>query len=155
MIRLHAEVSIRLTHAVLQHMAPRQRGSIINVSSIAGFVPRPGNANYAATKAYLNTFSLALAEELRGTGVRVQALCPGFTLTEFHDSGEYDHFDRAQVPRFLWMSAEAVARASLRALEGGRVIVIPGRWNRLIVRMAQNPFTRRILLHPRFRARRN
>lgn len=153
MVRLHVEASVRLTHAALERMVPRRRGGIIHVSSIAAFLPRPGNATYASTKAFLNSFVTALAAELRGTGVRVQALCPGFTRTGFHDTPDYVGFHRSQIPRFLWMSPGAVARVSLRSLRGERVIVIPGWWNRLIVWMTQHGLTRKILLLPRFRAR--
>jgi uncharacterized protein len=131
MLRLHVLAPMRLTRAALPGLLARRSGAVINVSSVAGFIYSAGNVNYCATKAYLTTFSEGLAVELHGTGVRVQALCPGFTRTEFHarmaESGE-SH------PRFLWLSAPSVVRYSLECLErGGPVVCVPGfRW-RLIV----------------------
>jgi short-subunit dehydrogenase len=139
MIRVHVIATVTLTRAALPQMIGRGQGAIINVSSIAAFFPSGGGATYTATKAYLNNFSEALAGELDGTGVRVQALCPGFTYSEFHDTAEYEGFDRKQVPGTLWMSADAVVSESLAALDGGRVIVIPGRRYRGIVAAANSP----------------
>lgn len=122
-IALNVVAVVRLTHAALRPMVRQGQGAIINVSSVASFQPMPFNATYGATKAFVTSFTEALAEELRGTGVRVQALCPGFTRTEFqkraglHVSG---------VPGFLWMSPEQVVDASLAALERDQVIVVPG-----------------------------
>jgi short-subunit dehydrogenase len=137
MIQVHVVASVRLTHAVLPRMLARGRGGIINVSSIGAFLPGPDNVTYGATKAYLLAFSEALRGELRGSGVRVQALCPGFTSTEFHDAPDYAWFDRSVVPRFLWMSAEEVVAASLRAMDADRGRCIPDWSNRLIVALAE------------------
>ena len=101
-----------------------------------------GNVQYAATKSYLNTFSEGLQDELRGTGVRVQALCPGFTYTEFHDLEQMRGFDRAQVAKRLWMSADDVVKYSLRALQRNRVIAIPGLHNRLLARILRTSWLR-------------
>jgi uncharacterized protein len=99
---------------------------------VAGFVYSAGNVNYCATKAYLTTFSEGLAAELHGSGVRAQALCPGFTRTEFHARipGRVERH-----PEFAWLSARSVVAYSLRCLDrGGPVVCIPGlRW-RLAVR---------------------
>jgi hypothetical protein len=146
MINVHIIAGVRLCRAALPGMIARHNGAIINVSSIAAFIPTPGNATYSATKAYLVTFSQALQTELAGTGVKVQALCPGFTYTEFHDSSEYEKFDRSQIPKMLWMSAEEVVRSSLKALGRSQVIYIPGLKNRLLVAMARNSITSPLLL---------
>lgn len=131
MIRLHALAPMRLTRAALPGMMARGQGTIINVSSIASFIASPGNVNYCATKAYLTTFSECLALELAGTGVRVQALCPGFTRTEFHQRMGPDGRLR---PEPLWMTPEAVVRASLAQLDrGGGTICVPGFRNKLLV----------------------
>jgi short-subunit dehydrogenase len=125
MHRLHIIATLRLTHAALEVMLPRARGSIINVSSVAAFLHNPFSVSYGATKAWINSFTEALYVELRSVGspVRVQALCPGFTITEFHD---VLGIDRRLVPNSLWMTAESVVEASLRGLEKNRLIVIPG-----------------------------
>lgn len=134
MIDCHVVASVRLCRAALPGMIARRRGAIINVCSIGAFMPKPWDTTYCATKAYLKVFSEALQAELHGTGVRVQAPCPGFTLTEFHDSPEYARFHiKARVPRAFWMTADEVAASSLKALGHGPVVFIPGLKNRLLV----------------------
>lgn len=128
-IRLNVVALVRLTRAALPQMIARKSGSIINVSSLAAMQPGPANATYAATKAYVNSFTEALHEELRGTGVYVQALCPGFTHTEFQDRAGVD---KNEVPAIAWMSAEAVVEASLAAMRRRQLICIPGVLNRLM-----------------------
>ena len=125
MHRLHVMATMRLSHAALGGMVERGRGGVINVSSVAAFGQSDGNVSYCATKAWMNAFTLGLDVELRGAGskVKVQALCPGFTVTEFHD---VLGVDRASIPRFLWMRADDVVEASLRGLEKGDVVLIPG-----------------------------
>jgi short-subunit dehydrogenase len=138
MIHVHVIASVLLSRAALPGMMARRRGAIINVSSVASFLPMPGNATYSATKAYLNVFSEALQAELKGTGVRIQALCPGFTHTGFHDTPEYGGSGRPHIPELLWMSAQEVAAQSLNALSQDRVIFIPGLKNRLLAVLARN-----------------
>jgi len=119
----------RLTRAALPGMLVRGRGAVINVASMAAFTPLPYLATYAATKAFVVSFSESLHEELRGSGVRVQALCPGPTRTEF---GRRAGVDSLPLPSFAWMQPEDVVDASLRALERGRLICVPGAANRLM-----------------------
>ena len=125
MHRLHIIAVERLTHAALKGMIARMKGNIINVSSVAGFLTTPFSISYCATKAWISSFSEGLHLELRSihSPVRVQALCPGFTYTEFH---QVSGVDRSVIPRSLWMSAEYVVDASLRGLERNRAIVVPG-----------------------------
>jgi short-subunit dehydrogenase len=130
MIHVHILASVRLIHSALPGMMKRGKGNIINVSSVGSFFPLPGNVNYCATKTYLNTFSEALHYELKGTGVRVQALCPGFTHTEFHESLKQDI---SSLPRFMWMPVDKIVRTSLEEMERGHVIVAPGLVNKLLV----------------------
>jgi short-subunit dehydrogenase len=132
MHRVHVLAPMRLTHAALAGMIPRRRGSIVNVASVSGFGQNPGSVSYSATKTWMISFTEGLYMELKSAAspVRVQALCPGFTLTEFHD---VMHFDRKQIPASMWMSADVVVETSLRGLERGRLIVIPGWRYRLLV----------------------
>jgi len=131
MLQLHAMAPMRLTQAALPVLLKNKRGAIVNVSSVASFVFSPNNVNYCATKAYLRVFSEGLAAELAGTGVRVQALCPGFTRSEFHRRMGVDASD---IPGWMWMSAASVVGASLAALERGwPVVCVPGLRYKLIV----------------------
>lgn len=139
MIDVHVVATVRLTHAALPGMTSRGAGAIINVSSIAAFFAAPGGATYGATKIYLNTFSEAVALETREAGLKVQALCPGFTYSEFHDTPEYDNFNRSELPDRMWMTSEAVVDESLTALRGDEVIVIPGGQNRAMVAATRLP----------------
>ncbi len=125
MHRLHVMATLRLTHAALRPMVARKKGAIINVSSLAGFAPRSGNTSYYATKAWMNCFTEGIYLELKSlrSPVRVQALCPGFTYTEFHD---VVGVDRKKVPKSLWMSARDVVAASLKGLDRGKLFVVPG-----------------------------
>ena len=82
-IQLNVVALVRLTHAAATEMVPRGKGGILNVSSLAGFQPGPSNATYGATKAFVTSFTEAVHEELKGTGVSVTVLCPGFTRTGF------------------------------------------------------------------------
>lgn len=124
MIELHVLASVRLMRAALPGMLAHQHGGIINVSSLASFVALPANANYSATKSYLTVFTSALQAELRNTGVRAQALCPGFTVSEFH--GESDTPRRPEIPGFLWLDSGQVVRESLEALESDQSVCVPG-----------------------------
>jgi len=128
-IRLNVLAAVRLAHAALPAMIRRGRGAVINVSSTAAFAPCPQFATYGATKAFLNSFTEALHEELRGTGVRVQALCPGLTHTEIF---ERMNVDASALPSFLWMEPADVVDESLAALERGDVVCVPGLANRAL-----------------------
>ena len=122
-IRLNVLAVARLTAAALPGMIERGGGSILNVASVAGLQPLPGFANYAATKAYVIHLSEALHEEVRGTGVTVTALAPGFTRTNFQ--ARAGHGGRG-LPGFVWMQAEPVAAAGLAAAARGDALCVPG-----------------------------
>jgi short-subunit dehydrogenase len=141
MLRVHVEASVRFTHAALPNFIARQRGAIINLSSIAAFLPSPGNPSYSGTKSYLVMFSEALQSELYNTGVRVQALCPGFTHTEFHTRPAYAKFDKRSIYDFLWMTPPAVVRESLAGLTWGPVTLIPGWQNKFLIAVARHWLT--------------
>ncbi len=138
MLSVHVSAAMRLVHAALGGMRARKRGAIINVASMAAFVITGGDAVYNATKAFLVAFSESLALENRGAGIRVQALCPGFTRTEFHEVGDLADFDRNTVPRSLWMEADEVVSLSLGALGKKRTTFIPGWKNRLSAWLVRN-----------------
>jgi short-subunit dehydrogenase len=110
---------MRLSHAALGGMVERGHGGIINVSSVAAFLPR---GSYAAAKAYVNTFSEWAAQEYAGRGVTVTCLCPGFTKTEFHERMDVS---RGSAPGFLWLDADELVRTALRDHAKGRVFSIP------------------------------
>jgi short-subunit dehydrogenase len=124
MVNVHILATMRLTRAVLGPMIACNSGAIINVASVAGFWRSSQSALYCSTKGWINDFTEALALELRlqKSNVKVQALCPGYTITEFHD---VTGTDRRTIPSGLWMKAEYVVGESLRGLEKGRVFVIP------------------------------
>jgi len=128
-VELNVVALLRLTHAAAQGMVARGRGGILNVSSLAGFQPGPSNATYGATKAFVTSFTEAVHEELRGTGVAVSALCPGFTHTEFQTRANAPATD---VPGFMWQNPPEVVRAGLHGLAKNRAIVIPGTVNRVM-----------------------
>lgn len=125
MHRVHVTATLRLTHAALGPMIRRDRGAIINVSSAAAFGRSAGRVAYGASKAWINAFTEGLDLELRtaGSHVHVQALCPGFTHTEFHD---VLGVDRSAIAKGLWLQADDVVRASLDALDQGNWLVVPG-----------------------------
>ncbi len=115
-----------LTRRLLPQMIARKRGAILNVSSSAGFLPIPGMAVYAASKAYTNSFSEALRAELRGTGLNVTALCPGPVHTEFGDVAKRPGGRPERGPEFVYVSVEKTARDALAAVEADRPLITPG-----------------------------
>jgi short-subunit dehydrogenase len=122
-IDLNVVALVRLTHAALAGMLERGHGGILNVSSMAGFTPAPGGVTYNATKAYVTAFSESLHAEVRGAGVHVTALCPGFTRTGFQNiSGT----NTTGIPDFAWLDRDEVARAGLEAVSAGRALCVPG-----------------------------
>ena len=136
-IQLMVTACAHLAHAALPGMRERGRGRIVNVASLAGLMPgSAGHTLYGASKAFLIGFSQSLAAEGGDRGVRAQACCPGFTLTEFHDVNG-TRAQAREMPGFLWMEAEDVARGSLDALEDGPVVFVPGAVNRSLARTAR------------------
>ncbi len=130
MIDLNITSLVELTKAFLPSMLARKRGAIVNVASNAAFQPVPYLTVYAATKAFVLSFTEGLAVELAGTGVRVQALCPGITATEFLDVAETH--SGLLVRRMPLMTAQDVVECSLRGLDRGRVKVVAGLANRAV-----------------------
>ncbi|MGC1851848.1 MAG: SDR family oxidoreductase, partial [Solirubrobacterales bacterium] len=134
-VRLLVEAVVDLDARFLPAMVHRGRGAIVNVASTAGFQPLPGNGTYSASKAFVLTHSEALAEELRGSGVRVTAVCPGPVPTEFFEVGQPLVVHR--IPRLFWCSPTRVAEDGLRAVEHGAPSVVPGSW---FVRLFYGPY---------------
>jgi uncharacterized protein len=120
----------RLTYAALRGMVDRGRGAVVNVSSVASYVPR---STYGAAKAWVTSFSEALAVEMRGTGVRAMAVLPGYTRTEFHQRAGI----RGRGPRMLWLSADRVADDALRDLKRGRILSIPSKRYRVLATLSR------------------
>jgi short-subunit dehydrogenase len=145
MLEVHVFAATRLAYAALQNFTAKGHGAIINMSSLSAFVPFPGSVNYHATKAYLVALSEGLQSELQGTGIIVQALCPGFTYSNFHDTPELNDFRRTALPSIAWGSADQVVEASLKALETGRLIVIPRSLNQVIAWLGRGLLTGAIL----------
>jgi uncharacterized protein len=126
MHRLHVMATLRLCHAALRALVPRDRGAIINVASVAAYIRGVGSGSYGSTKSWMTAFTEGLHLDLRSIKSRVvvQALCPGFTYSEFHDTMGVTRESRA--PRAFWLSADMVAAASLDGLRQRRLYVVPG-----------------------------
>lgn len=131
-IAVNVTALMRLSRAALVTMAKRQSGGIINVASVASFLPFPGFTTYAATKAFVRHFTLALHEEARSLGVRVTCVAPGYTPSGFQERGG---LSLNGVPGIMLTSADLVARAALDAVEAGRALVVPGALNALSARL--------------------
>ena len=134
MVRLNLVAPARLTSAALPAMVARGSGGIVNVSSISGEQPIPYVATYAATKAFLTSLSESLNEELRGKGVAVTAVLPGFTRSEFHDRADMGR----RIPGPLWMTAEEVVDSALAAVARGDAVCVPGFGYRLLVGLSRH-----------------
>lgn len=136
MLQLMVNAPVQLTGALLPAMRTRGRGRIVNVASLAGLVPGlPGSTLYSASKAFLIRFSQSLAAENRAHGIQVMALCPGYVRSEFHTVLGVEERMR-KLPGLFWMDADELAERTLAALDQQRVVVVPGRVNRLIAALA-------------------
>ena len=150
MHRLHILAPLVLSHAALNNLAGRAdrsgRTGIINVSSVASFGQSPSNVSYCATKTWMSSFTEGLAIELaaQGSPIKVQALCPGFTYSEFHDTMG---IDRGPIPKSMWLAADFVVEECLRGFDRGALFVIPGwRYKLLVVflKVVPGPLMRRL-----------
>jgi uncharacterized protein len=138
MLYLHANASQALMHAALPSMVAARRGAVINVSSVAAFIPGSG-VTYHASKMFLVALSEGVQVDLRGTGVRVQALCPGVTDTPLFGVIGAGYEERAKdLPAWLRMSPVQVVAESLAALRGKRVVVVPGTQYKAITWLARH-----------------
>lgn len=122
LLRLNVHAVLRLTLAALPGMTERRHGAVINVSSVAGFGAVMPGSTYPASKAWVTNFSQSVAQSVREHGVRVMALCPGYTRTEFHDRAG---INTGKTPDWMWLDAAEVAREALRDLRRGRLVSVP------------------------------
>jgi len=133
MVKVHILSAMKFIYAVIPNMIRKKSGVIINVSSIASFLPLPRNTVYSGTKVFLNNFSESIYLELKNEGISVQCLCPGFTRTDFHSRIGYDKEELKNRGIVRWMSAEQVVKYSQKCLKRNKVICIPGFWNKVLV----------------------
>jgi uncharacterized protein len=129
MVRLNVEAVVDLTSRFLGPMVEKGRGGVINIASTAAFQPLPGSAIYAASKAFVLSFSEAIRTELRGSGVTVTAVCPGPVKTEFTEVAGVGGVEE-RTPGAVWMTAEEIARHAVDGAERDRRVVVPGTLNR-------------------------
>jgi short-subunit dehydrogenase len=145
-LKLHVETAMELTHAALQGMLARHSGRIINVASVAAFLPR---GTYSAAKAWLLSFSRGANLAYAKHGVSVTAVCPGFTHTEFHDRMG---MDKTVAPRWMWLQAERVAREGLADNERGKAVSIPT-WRYKVLTAAARILPSKLVAGPPRRAK--
>jgi short-subunit dehydrogenase len=132
MIRTDVEAVVHLCSLFVPGMAERGRGAVLNVASTAAFQPLPGQAGYGASKAFVLSYTRALAQELKGTGVTATTLCPGPVETGFAEvAGLTDEEAGQSLPKIMWVSAADVASAALDGVGKGKDVVIPGLANRV------------------------
>jgi short-subunit dehydrogenase len=137
MVRTNVEAVVGLTGVYLPQMAERGRGAVLNVASLIAFQPVPFQATYGASKAFVLSFTEALHEEMRGTGVTITAVCPGPVRTEFGESGGFGGADD-RIPGVFWLDAARVARDALEGLEEGERVVVPGPINQVAALYGQH-----------------
>jgi short-subunit dehydrogenase len=130
-LKLHVETAMVLTHAALQGMLRRRSGRVVNVASVAAFLPRD---TYSAAKSWLLSFSRWANLAYAGQGVSVTAVCPGLTHTEFHDRMG---MDKGVAPAWMWLRAEQVVREGLAANAKGKAVVIPSRRYKVLIAAAR------------------
>ena len=145
MIRVNVEALVDLTTMWLPGMTERGNGAVINVASTAGFQPIPVQSTYAATKAFVLSFSEGTSAELKGTGVTMTALCPGPVATGFTEAGGFKH--ESPGPSFVWSTAADVAKAGIEGAQNGKRVVIPGVVNRITTSFGRHG-PRSVLLGP-------
>ena len=147
MVEVDVMAVVDLCSRLLPGMVSRGRGAVLNVASTAAFQPLPGQAGYGAGKAFVLSYTQSLAGELRGTGVAATTLCPGPVHTGFGERAGFSKEDaEAALPSVMWVSAEQVAVDAVNGLDKGRLVVIPGKANRIAAAVSQ--VTPRTLLLP-------
>jgi len=150
LIDVLARAPMQLMHAVLPQMLARDSGTIINVSSVASFI---AGGTYSAAKSYLTVHTESLHTELSQTNLKISALCPGFTHTEFHQRGK---MKMTGLPNFMWLEADQVVATSWQAAQAGKAICIPGWQYKIlstIARFGPRPLVRKLGIKIRARQR--
>lgn len=145
MMKVHMDAPTEFSHAVLPQMMKRDEGVIINVSSIAGLITKSRFSLYGSTKTYLVHFSKCLRKMLDEKNITVQALCPGFTYSGFHQTEEFKRHNADTyntIPKFLWLSAEEVVDSSLKKLSRKRVVHIPSLRYKVILKLVNSGLLR-------------
>ena len=145
LLDLNVRAVLRLTHAGVNAMRSRGRGEIINISSVAGFMPRGAAVTYAAAKAWVTSFTEGVALAVAGSGIRVSVICPGFTRTEIHARAAAD---MSHLSSWVWLEADRVVAEGLADVRAGKPLSIPSRRYRAIVlmtRLAPRPLLRRVM----------
>lgn len=145
-VRVDVEAVVDLCSTFVPAMVERGGGAVLNVASTAAFQPMPGQAGYAAAKAFVLSYSRAIAAELAGTGVTITVLCPGPVKTGFAAAAGFTEAEASgALPRFMWLPAAKVAGAAVAGLAAGRPVVIPG-WANKVTSMGGHLTPRRVLL---------
>jgi uncharacterized protein len=146
LIEVDVSAVVDLCSRFVPGMVGRGRGAVLNVASVGAFGPVPGQATYGAAKAFVLSYTDALGQELRGTGVSAATLCPGPVRTGFGEGmGIPDEEAEKSLPKFMWEEADTVARASLEGLAAGKRVIVPGAPNR-VAAMVNHHLPRRLLL---------
>jgi uncharacterized protein len=132
LVEVDVSAVVDLCSRIVPAMVRRRSGAVLNVGSVGAFGPLPGQASYAAAKAFVVSYTYALREELRGTGVTASALCPGPVHTGFGETAGFSKEDaEALLPKFLWQTADQVAQAAVDGLSAGKAVIVPGTFNRV------------------------
>jgi short-subunit dehydrogenase len=146
LVEVDVAAVVDLCSRFVPEMVKRGRGAVLNVASVGAFGPVPGQASYGAAKAFVLSYTEALRQELRGTGVTAATLCPGPVYTGFlKQYGISDEDSEKALPKYLWQSADAVAKAAVDGLASGKGVIIPGAANR-IAAVANHLLPRRLML---------
>lgn len=145
-VELDVNAVVDLCSRFVPGMVARGRGAVLNVASVGGFGPVPGQATYGASKAFVLSYTDAMSEELRGTGVTASTLCPGPVRTGFGEAaGIPDEEAEKSLPKFMWKEADDVARTAIDGLAAGKRVIVPGTGNR-IAAVVNHHLPRRLLL---------
>lgn len=144
MAQVHMMAPVKLTWYALDKFIKQEKGYIINVASMAGLLKPKHSSLYSPTKAFLIKFSESIGENYRNKNIKVQALCPGYTYSEFHQSDEYEGRDPySEIPSFIWMDPKDVVRSSIKNMDKNKRIIVPGIKNKILLQLVKWGIIRR------------